>query len=124
MEDEEKDINETQTTENVESFAKQLVNGSILTQQIIKKHLLYILFLVGLSMFYIYNKYKTEDLIIKISKTQKEIKDLRAKSVSNASELMIIRRESEVKKSIKKNNLELKELKSPATEIKIETIND
>ena len=70
-------------------------------------------------MIYLYNKYKTEDLIIKINKTQKDIKNLRAKSVYNASELMIIRRESEVKKMVEKKNLDLKELKSPITEIKL-----
>ena len=119
MEEEDTNINEVEGTDNVESFLKQFINGSILTKQILQKHLLYIMFLVALSMVYIFNKYKTEDLILKITITQKEIKILRAKSVYNASELMIIRRESMVKKTILKKNLGLKELKSPATEIKL-----
>jgi len=117
LEEEKENINEVENNNNVESFLKQLINGSILTKQIIRKHLLFILFLVGLSMIYIYNKYKTDDLVIKISKTHREIKKLRSKSVSNASELMIIRRESEVKKMVDKKNLGLEELKTPATEI-------
>jgi len=118
LEEEEININEVDNDSKIESFLKQFIDGSILTKQIISKHLLYILFLVGLSMVYIYNKYKTDDIVIKISKTHKEIKKLRSKSVINASELMIIRRESEVKKMAKKKNLELEELKEPAIEIK------
>ncbi|MBN1251980.1 MAG: hypothetical protein JXR51_06660 [Bacteroidales bacterium] len=120
MEKENININDSKKSENVESFLKQLINGSILTQQIIKKHLLYILFIVGLSMIYIYNKYQTEDLIIKISNTQKEIKEIRAQSVINESELMILSRESQVKKLLVKRNIELNELDTPPIEIKIE----
>jgi len=115
---EKKEINTNKKNNNsFEFFLKQLLNGSLLTKQIITKHLPYLIFLAALAMFYINSTYKKDDLLINISNTRNEIKKLRHKSVVNAAELMIINRESEVKKLIKEKKIELKELKNPAIEI-------
>jgi len=99
---------------------KDFLSGSILTQKSIKKHLWYILFAVLLSVIYISNKYKTESTLVDIIKLQKEVKELRDRSVSYASELMSLSRESEVIKIIKEKEVGLEELKEPPQKIVVE----
>lgn len=96
---------------------KQFLSGNILLQESIKKHLWYILFIVLLSVIYINNKYKTESILIEIIKLQDEVKELRDRSVSYASELMSMSRESEVIKLTEEKNVDLKELKLPPQKI-------
>lgn len=96
---------------------KDFLSGSILTQTSIKKHLWYILFVVGLSIIYISNKYQTESILVDIIKLQKEVKELRDRSVSYASDLMSISRESEVIKLVDEKGVELQELKMPPQKI-------
>jgi len=68
-------------------------------------------------MGYIYNRYRTDDLVLKISETHKEIRKLRSESVINASKLMIINRESQVNALIEEKKIELKKLEEPVIEI-------
>ncbi len=96
---------------------KDFLSGSILTQTSIKKHLWYILFVVALSVIYISNKYQTEGILVDIIKLQKEVKELRDQSVSYASELMSISRESEVIKLVNEKEVGLQELKVPPQKI-------
>ena len=116
---EEKKINTNKQVNNggFESFLKQMLDGSLLTGKFISQHILYILFIVGLSMGYIYNRYRTDDLVLKISETHKEIRKLRSESVINASKLMIINRESQVNALIEEKKIELKKLEEPVIEI-------
>jgi cell division protein FtsL len=114
---EENNINNEEKKTNL-SF-KDFISGSILTQTSIKKHLWYILFVVALSIVYISNKYQTEGILVDIIKLQKEVKELRDKSVSYASELMSISRESEVIKIVKEKGVELEELKTPPQKIEV-----
>jgi hypothetical protein len=102
---------------------RQFIDGNFFVQDSIKKQTLYILFLVLLSVIYIHNKYRTEALMVNILKTQKEVKELRDRSIDYASELMSLSRESEVIKIIETKNLNLKELKSPPEKIVIKRNN-
>lgn len=102
---------------------KQFIDGNIFVQDSIKKQTLYILFLVLLSVIYINNKYKTEALMVNILKNQKEVKELRDRSIDYASELMSLSRESEVIRIIESKKLDLKELKSPPEKILIKKNN-
>jgi hypothetical protein len=98
---------------------RQIFNGRVFLQDSVKKQTLYILFLVFLSIIYIYNKYRNEALLVGIIKTQKELRELRDRSVIYASELMSLSRESEVIKMVDIQELGLKELKSPPEIIKV-----
>jgi hypothetical protein len=102
---------------------KQFIDGNIFVQDSIKKQTLYILFLVLLSVIYIHNKYRTEALMVNILKNQKEVKELRDRSIDYASELMSLSRESEVIRMVEIKNLNLKELKSPPEKIIIKRNN-
>ncbi len=96
---------------------RQLIDGNIFVQDSIKKQTLYILFIVFLSVIYIHNKYETEGLLVEILQMQKQVKELRDRSVDYASELMSLSRESEVIKIIEAKNIGIKELKSPPYKI-------
>lgn len=102
---------------------KDFLSGSVLTQTSIKKHLWYILFVVALSIIYISNKYQTESILVDIIKLQKEVKELRDQSVSYASELMSISRESEVIKLVNEKEVGLNELKVPPQKIVVKVKN-
>jgi hypothetical protein len=102
---------------------RQFIDGNFFVQDSIKKQTLYILFLVLLSVIYIHNKYRTEALMVNILKSQKEVKELRDRSIDYASELMSLSRESEVIRMIETKKLNLKELKSPPEKIVIKRNN-
>jgi len=96
---------------------KELINGDIFVREFLLKNIWYILFVVTLTIFYIYNKYQTEKILIEIINTQKEVKELKAYSVSNANELMSLSKESEVLRLVNENELNIKELKRPPEKI-------
>lgn len=98
---------------------REIINGDIFASEQLMKNLWYILFVVFLTVVYMYNKYKTENVLIDIIKTQKEVKELRAYSVSNVTKLMSLSKESEVIRMVQKNELDIKELKRPPEKIVI-----
>ena len=96
---------------------REIINGDIFAREQLMKNLWYILFVVFLTVIYIYNKYNTERVLIDIIKTQQEVKELRVYSVSNDTELMSLSKESEVIDLVQKNELDIKELKKPPEKI-------
>ena len=102
---------------------KDFLSGSVLTQTSIKKHIWYILFVVALSIIYISNKYQTEGILVDIINLQKDVKELRDRSVSIASKLMSISRESEVTKLVNEKEVDLQELKVPPQKIVVKENN-
>ena len=98
---------------------REIVNGDIFAREQLMKNLWYILFVVFLTVIYIYNKYQTENVLIDIIETQKEVKELRVYSVTNATELMSLSKESEVIRLVQENELGIKELKRPPEKIVI-----
>ncbi|MEN8119786.1 MAG: FtsL-like putative cell division protein [Bacteroidota bacterium] len=96
---------------------REIINGDFFAREQLMKNLWYILFVVFLTVIYIYNKYQTENVLIDIIETQKEVKELRAYSVSNANELMSLSKESEVISLVRKKKLDIEELKKPPEKI-------
>jgi hypothetical protein len=110
-------ITVTETPKKKKWNLKQFIDGNIFIQSSIRKQTKFILFLVFLCIIYIQNKYRNEALLVDIINTQKEVKELRDRSINYASELMSLSRESEVIKIIETKGLEIKELKSPPDKI-------
>ena len=98
---------------------KQFIDGNIFVQSGVRKQAGFILFLVFLSIVYIQNKYRNEALLVDILKIQKEVKELRDRSVNYAAELTSLSRESEVIKIVDNKSLGLKELKAPPDKINV-----
>ena len=97
---------------------KDFLTGSILTTESVSKQFPYILFLAFLAFFYIGNRYRYEKLVRNEKKLQIEVRNLRAESITTASQLMFISKQSQVAKLCEKRGLELKESVVPPKKIK------
>ncbi len=95
------------------SFIKELLSGSMVTDKIILKNLWYVMLITFLSAIYIGNRFHAERITRETSRIQKEVKELRAESLSISADLMYISRQSEVVKLVKARGLNLEELKTP-----------
>lgn len=96
---------------------KELLDGRILADKVIRKNIRFILFLTALGIIYIANGYNAEKLYKKKVRMEKEVRDLRFESITTASQLMYISKQSEVKKRINKEGLNLQESKEPPVKI-------
>jgi len=97
---------------------RDFLTGSILTSDMVSKQLPYIFFLALLAVIYIGNRYRYEKLVKKEKTLQVEVRNLRAESITTASQLMFISKQSEVAKLCEKRGLELKESVVPPKRIK------
>jgi DNA-binding NarL/FixJ family response regulator len=96
-----------------ESFVKELISGSMMTDKIILKNFGYVMLLTLLAAIYIGNRFHAEKITRATSRLTREVRDLRAESLSTSSDLMFMSRQSEVIKMIKEKGLDLEELKTP-----------
>jgi hypothetical protein len=76
------------------------------------QHLPKIIFVVGLSLFYIGNTHYAEKTVRKINQMQAEVEDLRADYTTMKSDLMFASKQSEVAKKVKQYGLQ-ESLKPP-----------
>jgi len=95
------------------SFIKELLSGSMVSEKIILKNLGYISLITLLTAVYIGNRFHAEKITRESTKLQREVKDLRAESLSTSADLMDISKQSEVFTLIREKGLNLEELKAP-----------
>lgn len=95
------------------SFLKELMSGRIITDKIILKNLGYILLLTFLAAIYIGNRFHAEKINRETTRLQREVKDLRAESLSTSTDLMFVSKQSEVFRLVREKGLNLEELKVP-----------
>jgi hypothetical protein len=98
---------------NPGSFIKELLSGSMVSEKIILKNLGYVSLITLLAAIYIGNRFHAEKITREATKLQREVKDLRAESLSTSADLMNISRQSEVFSLVREKGLNLEELKSP-----------
>jgi len=98
---------------------KEIITGNVLKKKAIVKQLPFILFIVALAMIYIANRYHAEHLLRETTKLQQELDELRAESITVASELMFASRQSQVLKLVEENKLGLKESRIPPKRVKM-----
>jgi hypothetical protein len=98
---------------NTGSFIKELLSGSMVSEKIILKNLGYISLITLLTAIYIGNRFHAEKITRESTKLQREVKDLRAESLSTSADLMYLSKQSEVFAMIKEKGLNLEELKTP-----------
>lgn len=95
------------------SFIKELLSGSMVSEKIILKNLGYVSLLAFLAAIYIGNRFHAEKITRESTRLQREVKDLRAESLSTSADLMYISKQSEVYSMIREKGLNLEELKIP-----------
>lgn len=96
---------------------KDFIDGSILTKTEVVQQLPFIIFLVVLGIFYISNRYRSERVYRDMVGLEKELKELRFESITTASDLMYMSKQSEVVKRVKSEGLELIEATEPPIKI-------
>ena len=97
---------------------RDVLNGSLLTRGIILKNIGFIIWLTFLGIVYIGNSYHAEKVSRSIIRLQREVKELRAESITTATELMSLNRQSRIQQMVRSNRLELKESEEPPYKIK------
>jgi len=95
------------------SFIKELLSGSMVSEKIILKNLGYVSLLAFLAAVYIGNRFHAEKITRESTRLQREVKDLRAESLSTSADLMYISKQSEVYSMIREKGMNLEELKIP-----------
>ena len=103
--------------ETVGTSVKELLDGRILADKVIRRNIMFILFLTFLGIFFIANGYSTEKLYKKKVAMEREVRDLRFESITTAAQLMFISKQSEVKRRVNEEGLELEESKEPPVKI-------
>jgi hypothetical protein len=95
------------------SFIKELLSGSMVSEKIILKNLGYVSLITFLTVVYIGNRFHAEKITRESTRLQREVKDLRAESLSTSADLMYISKQSEVFSLLRQKGLNLEELKTP-----------
>jgi hypothetical protein len=95
------------------SFIKELLSGSMVSERIILKNLGYISLITLLTAIYIGNRFHAEKITRESTRLQREVKDLRAESLSTSADLMSLSKQSEVFSMVREKGLNLEELKTP-----------
>ena len=95
------------------SFLKELLSGTMVSEKIILNNLGYTLFITFLAAVYIANRFHAEKMTRETTLLTREVKELRAESLSTSTELMFVSRQSGVYRMVKEKGLELEELKTP-----------
>lgn len=103
--------------ETLGTSVKELLDGRILADKVIHKNMAFILFLTFLGVFYIANGYNTEKLYKKRVILEQRVRELRFESITTAAQLMFMSKQSEVKKRIHEEGLNLQESKEPPVKL-------
>ena len=113
-------VNSTEEVKELRNYSiKGWLTGSVLAKASARKQIPFIIFLAFLAAAYIANRYHAERLMRNTMLLEQELDELRAESITTASELMFSSRQSQVLKLVEENNLGLKESRVPPRRIKM-----
>lgn len=115
MSREKKNIEFDQSIEEKEkslSF-RDLVDGNVLTRKAVLKQSRFILLLVLIAFFSIANRNHAEKTVIRLNRLQRDVKEMRSKSISSSSELVKKSQQSAVKTLVDNYELGLEENLEP-----------
>ena len=100
--------------EKEKSFSlRDLLDGNVLTRKSVLKQYQFILLLVLIAFGSITNRNHSEKTVIRLSRLQSEVKEMRAKSITFSSDLVRISRQSEVVRLVNRYDLDLEENLEP-----------
>lgn len=92
---------------------RDLLDGSVLTRGSVMRQGRFILLLVLIAFLSIANRNHAEKTVIRLSRLQKDVKELRAKSITISSDLVRYSRQSEVARLVRDYELGLEENLEP-----------
>ena len=94
-------------------WTKNVLTGDILSKSEVKRHYPYVVFLLVLALLYITHVFSVQELHREHSRLTKEVKDLRAKSLTMTSYRMQSTRYSNIIKRLNDKGSELEESLTP-----------
>ncbi len=98
---------------------REILDGSVLTREKVVRQLPFVLFITFLLILYIGNRYQTEKVIRDTLILQTQLKELRAESISLASELENLSRQSQVARLVEQKSLGLVESQDPPVKLTV-----
>ena len=100
--------------EKEKSFSlRDLLDGNVLTRKAVLKQSRFIMLLVLIAFLSIANRNHAEKTVTHLNRLERDVKELRAKSISTSSELVRISRQSEVIRMVNRYELGLEENLEP-----------
>ena len=96
-----------------------IFDGSLLTRDTVVRQLPFVLFITFLIILYIGNRYHAEKVIRETMQLQNELRELRVRAISTASELEFISRQSEVARMVQNRSMGLEEAVDPPVKITV-----
>ena len=101
------------------SILKEILSGGI-TSTIILRNIWYVMLITFLAAVYIANRFNAEKITRDMNRMQREVRELRAESLSTSADLMYVSRQSEVYKLVREKGLDLEELATPAFKLLVD----
>lgn len=96
---------------------RSIIDGSMLSKELILKNIRFIMYLVFLGVVYIANRNDAERILRQTINLKKEIEELKAEHMSVSSTLMQISQQSEVEKLMQQHELNLSNSDKPPFKI-------
>lgn len=95
-----------------------ILGGTVLTEDFFWKNARFFITVFIILVLYISNRYTCIEKRARIESLQRELKDAKYESLTIASELMGVSRESRVEDLVKKNGVEISQTEEPTYKIK------
>lgn len=99
------------------NFFKSLLDGTLLSREVILKQFPFVLFVSFIAIILIANRYGAEKVVRNTQSLENELKELKAEQISVTSELMKLSQQSEVVKLVNQKELGLSESVEPPKKI-------
>ncbi len=106
-----------QRKKNKRNILREIVDGSVLTNDFFVSQLPFIFFLTFFGIIYIGNSYHAEKMVRRTKQLEQELKKLQPEAIATSSELMQQSNQSEVARLLKEKNLDLIESREPPIKI-------
>ncbi len=107
----------SKTKQTGKPIIKWMLDGSLLTKNVVVKQLPYVLYLTLLAIIYIGNSYHSQKVDREIVKLRLEIKNTRSEAITLQAELMYVRRQTEIARLIREYDINLIESDTPPMKI-------
>ncbi len=93
------------------------MGGNVLSNDFVTRQIPFLLFVTTAILLYIFNQYRSENVMGRIMVMEKRVREMRSESVSTGFDLQELSKQSEVIRMITEQGLPLMEAKTPPFKI-------
>ena len=116
-------VKQSKSKKSYKVFINELLDGSFMTKDAIRRNYGLMLLIVGLVFIYINNHYAVIMHLSEIDTLQKELSDAKYEALTRTSDLMKESRQSNILRLIQERGLDLEEAQIPHYSISKEVVN-